>query len=129
MTTIPLERLIEVPASTGHGQHSLVDPYDEPHAILGIRVIVSRDHLAAAVELAGHNMWGSERHPDEWTVDEVRYLAEFNLLHMSALELQQGAEGMAQMASPDFYDPEAHEVVLAVYRAVDRAYPKLGAGR
>jgi hypothetical protein len=125
MTTIPLERLIEVPAASGLGQHSLVDPYDEPHAVLGIRVVVSRDHLAAAVEMGGHNMYGDGRHPDEWTVDEIRYFAEFNVIHMNALELQQGAEAMAQMAEPDFYDRATHALVLAVYRAVDRAYPQL----
>jgi hypothetical protein len=128
MTMMELEQLINVPAVSAPGQQNLVDPYDEPHAVLGIRVVVSRDHLAAAVELAGHNMYGDKRHPDEWTVDEIRYFAEFNVIHMNALELQQGAEAMAQMAEPDFYDRATHTLVLAVYRAVDRAYPKLAGG-
>lgn len=125
--TISLEHLTDVPAVRGMTeQHSLVDPYDEPHAIVGLRVVVSRDHLAAAVEMGGHNMIGTERHPDEWTVAEIRYFAEFQIIEMSGLELQQGAEAMAQMAEPDFYDRATHALVLAVYRAVDRAYPKRG---
>ncbi|MBD9730207.1 hypothetical protein PV755_46670 [Streptomyces caniscabiei] len=123
--TVQLERLLDVPAASGLGQHSLVDPYDEPHAVLGIRVVVSRDHLAAAVEMSGQDMCRNGRHPDEWTVDEIRYYAEFNVISMSAQELQQGAEAMAQMAEPDYYDRDTHAFVLAVYRAVDRAYPKL----
>ncbi|MGW3408090.1 hypothetical protein [Streptomyces sp. NPDC000888] len=125
--TISLEHLSDVPAVRGMTeQHSLVDPYDEPHAIVGLRVVVSRDHLAAAVEMGGHNTIGTERHPDEWTVAEIRYFAEFQIIEMSGLELQQGAEAMAQMAEPDFYDRPTHALVLAVYRAVDRAYPKRG---
>ncbi|MDV9170924.1 hypothetical protein R6V09_12360 [Streptomyces sp. W16] len=120
-----LERLTDVPAVRGMTeQHSLVDPYDDAHTIVGLRVVVSRDQLAAAVEMGGHSTLGTERHPDEWTIAEIRYFAEFQIIEMSGLELQRGAEAMAQMAEPDFYCRPTHEIVLAVYRAVDRAYPK-----
>jgi len=120
-----LERLTDVPAVRGMTeQHSLVDPYDEPHAVVGLRVVVSRDHLAAAVETGGHSIAGTGRHPDEWTIAEIRYFAEFQIIEMSGLEIQRGAEGMAQMAEPGFHDRTLHALALAVYRAVDRAYPK-----
>ncbi len=124
--TISLEHLTDVPATRGMTeQHSIVDPYDEPHAVVGLRVVVSRDHLAAAVDMGVHKYYRSgERHPDDLTVEEVRYFAECYLLSESALDLQQGAEAMAQMAEPDFYDRETHALVMAMYRAVDRAYPK-----
>ncbi|MFD4551684.1 hypothetical protein [Streptomyces sp. NPDC058466] len=123
--TISLEHLTDAPAVRSVvEQHSLVDPYDEPHAVIGIRVVVSRDHLAAAVDMGVHKYYGDGRHPDALTVAEVRYFAESYVLTMSALELQQGAEAMAQMAEPDFYDRDTHALVLAAYRAVDRAYPK-----
>lgn len=120
---------VERPVRSMLEQHSLVDPYDEPHTKLRIDVMVSRDQLAAAVEMGGHNYYGGDVRPDEWTVEEVRYFAEFNIIHMGGLELQQGAEAMAELASPDFYDRSTHELALAVYRAVDRAYPKCSGGR
>lgn len=124
--TISLEHLTDVPSTRGTTeQHSIVDPYDEPHAVVGLRVVVSRDHLAAAVDMGVHKHYApGERHPDDLTVAEVRYFAECYLLSESALDLQQGAEAMAQMAEPDFYDRPTHALVMAMYRAVDRAYPK-----
>lgn len=124
--TVSLERLTDVPAVRGMTeQHSVVDPYDEPHAIIGIRVVVSRDHLAAAVEMGVHRHYRrGERSLDDLTTEEVRYFAEAFLLSEGVLEMQQAAEGMAEMADPGFYDPEVHQMVLAVYRAVDRAFPK-----
>ncbi|MEU6101165.1 hypothetical protein [Streptomyces flaveolus] len=118
--TISLER----PAVSDRGQHSLVDPYDEPHTVLALRVVVSRDHLAAALEDAATGHHGALTDPDAWPVDHIRYLVEHRLLAMSALELQQGAEAMAQMAEPDHYDLSVQWYIHGVYRAVDRAYPK-----
>lgn len=119
--TISLERPLFVaePAAT---QHCLVDPYDEPHAQLSLRALVSRDQLAAAVT-ESLNSYDGERHPDTWTVDEVRYHAEFQILMGGVLELQAASEAMARQAAPDYGDREAHEYALAVYRAVDRAFP------
>lgn len=122
--TISLERLIDVPAASGRGQHSIVDPYDEPHTVVALRVVVSRDHLAAALEDAATGHFGALTDPDRWTVDEIRYLVEHRMLCMSALELQQGAEAMADMASPDTADTSVQGYIHGVYRAVDRAYLK-----
>ncbi|MET8947439.1 hypothetical protein ABZX30_28820 [Streptomyces sp. NPDC004542] len=123
--TISLER----PAAGTADQHvkpyyDIVDPCDEPHAVLDLRVRVSRDLLAAAVEDAGTGYYDGEKHPDEWTVEEVRAFAIMTIANASSLHLQQNAVLMAQMAEPDFYEPVTREYVLAIYRAVDRAFPK-----
>lgn len=118
--TVSLER----PVRSMLEQHCMVDPYDEPHAKVRIDVVVSRDQLAAAVEIGGHNYYGTAMCPDDWTVEEIRYFAEFNILCMGSLELQQGAEALAEIADPSYYDRVTRGQVLAVYRAVDRAYPK-----
>ncbi|MFJ2741859.1 hypothetical protein ACIO3O_19600 [Streptomyces sp. NPDC087440] len=124
--TVSVERPLVV-AGTAVQQHSMVDPYDEPHTTVALRVTVSRDHLAAAVEMGGSNYYGTRPDPDRWTVAEIRYFAEFQFLAMGLLELQQGAEAVAEMAAPDFHEPDTRAYILAVYRAVDRAYPKAGA--
>lgn len=122
--TISLDRPIETPAASGRGQHTIVDPYDEPHTVVALRVVVSRDHLAAALEDAATGHFGALTDPDGWTVDQIRYFVEHRLLVMSALELQRGAEAMADMAGPDAGDVSVQWYIRGVYRAVDRAYPK-----
>lgn len=123
--TVSLEHLTDVPAVHGMTeQHSLVDPYDEPHTIIGIRVVVSRDHLAAAVDMGVHKYYGDGRSADALTVEEIRYFAQAYVLSESALGLQQGAEAMAQLVLEDFHEEETREQIRAAYRAVDRAYPK-----
>ncbi|MER7174597.1 hypothetical protein [Streptomyces mesophilus] len=109
-----------------HTQHLLADPYDKPLLTVKFRAVVSRDQLAAAVDLGLSTYNGGDRHPDTWTVAEVRYHAESQILAGSGRELQEGAEAMAEMARPDFYDPWTRERVQAVYRAVDRAFPGAG---
>lgn len=125
MTMMELEELIDVPAVSAPGQHTMVDPYDEPHAVLGIRVVVSRDHVAAAVDMGVHKHYGDGRSPDVLTVDEIRYLTAAFVLSESALGLQQGAEAMAQLAVEDFHEAETRAHIQACYRAADRAYPQL----
>jgi hypothetical protein len=109
------------------GRHSLVDPYDEPHAELSINVVVSRDHLAAAVDMGVHKYYGDGRRADALTVEEIRYFAQAYVLSESALGLQQGAEAMAQLVLEDFHEEETRDQIRAAYRAVDRAFPGVGA--
>lgn len=116
--TISLERPVE--------QHSMVDPYDEPHCTLSVRVVVSRDQLAAALEDAATNHFGAVTDPDGWTVEQIRHFVEHRLIVMSALELQQAAEAMADTAGPDADDLSLQWYLHAIYRAVDRAFPKAG---
>ncbi|WP_406360308.1 hypothetical protein OID55_10875 [Streptomyces sp. NBC_00715] len=111
-------------------QHSVVDPYDEPHTVIGLRVIVSRDHLAAAVDMGVHQHYGTymPRGADDLTVEEIRYFAESFLMSEDVLGLQQAAEAMAQLALEDFHEDVTREHIQACYRAVDRAFPKTVSG-
>ncbi|MEU9183330.1 hypothetical protein AB0D14_01930 [Streptomyces sp. NPDC048484] len=117
--TVYLER----PVRSMVDQHSLVDPYDEPHAKIRIDVVVSRDHLAAAVDMGVHKYYGDGRTGDDLTVEEVRYFAEAYVLSESALGAQQGAEAMAALLDEDFHEEVTRAHIAASYRAVDRAYP------
>ncbi|QLJ05713.1 hypothetical protein HZZ00_34965 [Streptomyces sp. NEAU-sy36] len=117
--TISLER----PAVPADDVQDLVEPYDERHTVVTVRMGVSRDQLAAAVEDAATKTYGI-KNPDELSVEEVRSLAAFSLAWMGALELEQAARSMAQMAGPDADDVSTRPYLLAVYRAVDRAFPK-----
>ncbi|MGQ4343694.1 hypothetical protein [Streptomyces sp. SAS_275] len=128
--TVSLDHATGVPAVRSMvEQHSVVDPYDEPHTVIGLRVIVSRDHLAAAVDMGVHRHYGpGYRSADELTVEEVRYFAESFLMSESVLELQQAAEAMAQLALEDFHEDVTREHIQACYRAADRAFPKTVSG-
>lgn len=117
--TVSLER----PVRSMLERHSLVDPYDESHAELSINVLVSRDHLAAAVDMGVHKFYGDGRTGDDLTVEEIRYFAEAYVLTESALDLQLGAEAMAALLCEDFHEELTRNQILAAYRAVDRAYP------
>jgi hypothetical protein len=104
--TISLER-------AGVEPLSMVDAYDVPHAVVTVQVVVTRDQLAAAVQIGAGDFYGGERHPDELTVDEVRTL----------VRMQQAAEAVAAMAESSRAVPEDRAYARAAYRAVDRAFP------
>ncbi len=116
--TISLER----PAVPVGGVQDLVEPYAERHAVVEVRLAVTRDQLAAAVEMGASHTYGIQD-PDRLTVEEVREFAALNLAAMSALELEQGAQAMVSMAGPDADDVSLQWYVRGVYRAVDRAFP------
>lgn len=123
--TISLERPVSFgPSAYMREPHSVVDPYDEPHAKIRIDVIVSRDHLAAAVDMGVHKHYGDGRTGDDLTVEEVRYFAQAYVLSEGALGLQQGAEAMAELLEEDFHEEVTRNQILACYRAVDRTFPK-----
>lgn len=129
--TVSLDHVTGVPAVRSMvEQHSVVDPYDEPHTVIGLRVIVSRDHLAAAVDMGVHRHYGAymPKGADELTVEEVRYFAESFLMSESVLDMQQAAEAMAQLALEDFHEDVTREHIRACYRAADRAFPKTVSG-
>ena len=119
--TISLER----PAVPLDDVQDMAERNDERHTVVTVRLAVSRDQLAAAVEDAATKAYGIQD-PDTLAVEEIRSLAAFSLAWMSALELEQGARGMAEMAAPDYYDTSMQWYIHAVYRAVDRAFPRTG---
>lgn len=118
--TISLER----PAVPAGDVQDMVEPYDEPHTVVTLQLAVSRHQLAAALEDAAVGFQGELTNPDEWPVEQIRDWVSFNLAHMSALQLEQGAQSMAEMAAPDYYDTSLQWYIHGIYRAVDRAFPK-----
>lgn len=122
--TISLERPVRLAPCSMLDQHTLVDPYDEPHTKIRIDVVLSRDHLAAAVDMGVHKFYGDGRTGDDLTVEEVRYFAAAFVLSEGALGAQQGAEAMAELLVEDFHEDVTRNQILACYRAVDRAFPK-----
>jgi hypothetical protein len=102
----------------------MVEPGDERHTVVTVRLAVSRHHLAAAVEDAFVNEHGGiVPDTDGWAVEDIRRWAAFSLACMSALELEQGALAMERMAGPEADDVSLQWWVHGIYRAVDRAFP------
>lgn len=116
--TISLER----PALPVGGVQDVTSS-QEPHAVVEVRMAVTRDQLAAAVEMGASQSYGTQD-PDTLTVEEIRELAAFNLACMGALELEQGARSMVFLAGPDADDLSVQWYIHGIYRAVDRAFPK-----
>ena len=79
---------VGVPADVVHPGPVVMGRY-----VVGLRVVVSRDHLAAAVDMGVHKYYGNGRHPDQLTVEEVRYFAVASVA---------AADGPGQRASEPF---------------------------
>ncbi|TGB09788.1 hypothetical protein [Streptomyces sp. MZ04] len=103
----------------------VAEPCDGPHATLTMQAVVSRDQLAALVEMGGSSFEAWSRHPDEWPVELVRAFAESYMVSCDTLTIQMRAESIARLAEDgDPSDPSVQPLMQAVYRAVDRAYPQ-----
>lgn len=120
--TISLERPVS-PQQQVTPHYSVVDPYERPHAVVEVRIEVTRDQLAAALESGATGYYGGAVNADALPVEEVRAFVQMNLATMSSLELQRDAEMLAEMAAEGFYDAAARDYVRAIYRAVDRTFP------
>lgn len=106
----------------------VVDGNDSPHAVITTRAVLSRDQLAALVEMGGSSFEAWSRHPDEWSAELVRAFAESYLVSCDTLTIQCRAESIAELAEHgDPRDPAVQPLMQAVYRAVDRAYPEVTA--
>ena len=111
-STLQLPRLMPsatVTNHTGPGE-------DAPHAALTLRVLVSRDALAYALDC---QVGGEETHPDTWPVEFIRESVERELALNGAFHLTNDSHLI--VAALD--DPEVADRVRAEYRAIDRAYP------
>jgi len=125
--TIPLKQSGAPAALPPAATTTMVDAYDEPHVTLTLRVTVTRDQLAGALDFATTTARGEEGHPDTWTVEQIRNWTEGSIALMDCLELQQSGEAMATLAAgPVDGDGSLMELVQALYRAIDRAYPAPG---
>lgn len=112
-----------IPPSTV--QH-LEDAWAEGHrAVVTLRVALSRDHLAAALDLSTEGNEVRERDMDNWSVQFIREQTEMNVHLASAMELDEGAEAMRELLDPNGPDTSSLPLTEAVYRAIDRAYPEV----
>ncbi|MEV5441418.1 hypothetical protein AB0N23_02540 [Streptomyces sp. NPDC052644] len=92
---------------------------DDIRAVVTVRVAVTRDVLAVALDDAG----GWDKHPDEWSVPYIREAVSWSLTHQDFGDLERAAERIPDLVD----DPEVGERIRSVYRAVDRAFPYLPA--
>ncbi|MFI1449082.1 hypothetical protein [Streptomyces virginiae] len=92
------------------------DPGEVVHAVVTVQVAMTRDTLAAALDLATAN---AEEWPDDWSVPYIRESVELQLTYENALRLEQDG---ARYATREFLDESVLPYIEAIYRAVDRAY-------
>lgn len=95
----------------------LTDSGSDRVAVLTLRTAVDRDMLALA---ADKSTLGDDADPDEWTIEFTREAAEYELAMTGAYEIWRDSHLIASMID----DPQVGPRVRAIYRAIDRAYPK-----
>lgn len=92
------------------------DPSDDPvHAVVTVQLAMTRDALAAALDMATAN---AEENPDTWTVPYIRESVELMLANESWMRAHR--DGMQYPRLVD--DASVGRYIRAIYRAVDRAY-------
>ncbi|MFJ7207489.1 hypothetical protein ACIQWR_28610 [Streptomyces sp. NPDC098789] len=94
------------------------DPGEDVHAVITLQVAMTRDMLAAALDLAAGNC---EESPDSWSVEFIRESIELQMTYENFLHLERSAQGYAEWGD---IDDSIKPFIQAAYRAVDRAYPK-----
>jgi hypothetical protein len=91
---------------------------EDVHAVVTVRVAMTRDMLATALDLAAGNC---EEHPDTWSVEYIRESVELQLTFENFTALDCQSRGYAEWGD---IDESVKPYIQAVYRAIDRAYPK-----
>ncbi|MFE3580547.1 hypothetical protein [Streptomyces vinaceus] len=94
------------------------DPGEDVRAVVTVQVAMTRDMLATALDLAAGNC---EEHPDTWSVQYIRESVELQLTYENFIQLERSARGYEEWAD---IDESVKPYIQAVYRAIDRAYPK-----
>ncbi|MFB7555323.1 hypothetical protein [Streptomyces brevispora] len=92
---------------------------DDVRAVVTLKVAMSRDMLASALDLAMRGAY--DENLDTMPAEEVRHRVELSLHMESPWTLMRDAELFPDMLD----DPTVGHLVRAEYRAVDRAYPYL----
>jgi hypothetical protein len=90
-------------------------------AVVTVQVAFTRDMLAVALEdAAGLNY---DEHPDSWTVEYIRESVELYVGQSGYMRLLENENVLVDFLE---YEPAGpcRDRVQAVYRAIDRAYPK-----
>lgn len=91
---------------------------EEVRAVVTLKVAMTRDMLAAALDLA---CGANEEDPDSWDVPYIRQSVELSLAMESPFTIQRDGEGFADLLD----DESIREHIQAEYRAIDRAYPHM----
>ncbi len=99
------------------------DPGETVYAVVTVRVAMTRDMLATALDLAAGNC---EKHPDTWSVEYIRESVELQLTYENFVELERSAQSYSEWGD---IDESIKPYIQAIYRAVDRAYPQAPAGQ
>ncbi|MGW7440599.1 hypothetical protein [Streptomyces sp. NPDC054849] len=92
------------------------DPSDDPvYAVVTVQIAMSRDMLAAALDMATAN---AEENPDTWSVEYVRESVELMLANESWVRAERDGRKYPRLIE----DSSVGAYIRAIYRAVDRAY-------
>ncbi|WP_413753057.1 hypothetical protein NRF20_20750 [Streptomyces sp. R-74717] len=91
-------------------------PGEDVRAVVTLKVAMTRDMLAIALDLA---CGASGENPDTWDVAYIRQSVELSLSMESPFTIQHDAETHAELLD----DPSIGDYIRAEYRAIDRAYP------
>ncbi|MGC4964626.1 hypothetical protein ACLQ2H_01235 [Streptomyces globisporus] len=92
---------------------------EDVHAVVTLKVAMTRDMLAAAFDLAMRGAY--DESIDELPVAEIRHRVELSLHMESPWDLMRDGRNFSDL----LYDESIVDLVRAEYRAIDRAYPHL----
>ncbi|KOG76950.1 MULTISPECIES: hypothetical protein [Streptomycetaceae] len=92
---------------------------EDVHAVVTLKVAMTRDMLAAAFDLAMRGAY--DENIDELPVQEIRHRVELSLHMESPWDLLRDGANFSDL----LYDESVAEQIRAEYRAIDRAYPHM----
>ncbi|MFD3521649.1 hypothetical protein [Streptomyces sp. NPDC058653] len=93
---------------------------EEIRAVLTLKVAMTRDMLAVALELGMRGAW-DDGPVDAFPVEEIRHRIELTLHMESPWTIFRDSETFPELLD----DPSINDLIRSVYRAVDRAYPHM----
>jgi hypothetical protein len=97
------------------------EPGNDVHALITVRVALTRDMLAVALEDAAALNY--DEHPDSWSISYIRESVELYVAQTGYLRLLESENLLSDFLETE-PPGEARDRAQAVYRAVDRAYPR-----
>ncbi|MFH9137458.1 hypothetical protein [Streptomyces sp. NPDC017524] len=92
---------------------------EDVHAVVTLKVAMTRDMLAAAFDLAMRGAY--DESIEEMPVEEIRHRVELSLHMESPWDLLRDGANFSDL----LYDESIVDLVRAEYRAIDRAYPHM----
>lgn len=103
-----------------------LEPGAQPHSVITLRVAVTRDTLAAVLDMAVHQNVGVEvkEDLDAWPVEDIHATVQMLLSVDGHWEYEKGAHAMYESLH-GLDDGSMVDYAQEIYRTVDRAYPEL----